>query len=70
MGLFGTTDKEAEEIRGVVDARLPSLEEHQLLFLALARLMESEGVEDGALIAELYRRGKAESVWEKKAREG
>ena len=58
MGLFGKTSKgEAEEIRNVKDCDLVNLNNDELLLIALARLMEGMGIDDGKLIAEMYRRG-------------
>jgi hypothetical protein len=60
MGLFGKSepDETQEQIRGVDDARLQTISTEQLLCIALARFMESQGCDDDALIKELYRRGK------------
>ena len=59
MGLFTNSPKESAEIRGVPDERLSKLSNEQIICLALARLYEAEGVDDDALIDELYRRGRA-----------
>lgn len=56
MGFFGNSAKESEEIRGIENGKLPLLSDTQLIFLALARLYEGEGLDDDALVCEMYRR--------------
>lgn len=59
MGLFTTSQKELEEIRGVTDESLPKLNNEQLIMLALARIYDGGRVaEDPPLMEELYRRGR------------
>ena len=60
MGFFIKSKQEAAEIRGVADDALPLLSDNNLVILALARLYEANGVDDGALIGELYRRGRSQ----------
>ena len=59
MGFFSNTKDEAEKIRGVSDDALGLLSNDKLLMLAMARLYEAEGIEDEALIGELYKRARA-----------
>jgi len=57
MGLFTKDKNEDAEIRGLPDANLPKLTDERLVMLALARLFEAQGVDDEAMVQELYRRG-------------
>ncbi len=59
MGLFSNSKESSAEIRGVPDERLLALSNEQIICLSMARLYEAVGVDDAALIAELYRRGRA-----------
>lgn len=59
MGWFFKSRKETEEIRGVPDDKLKFVHTSNLWLIAMARLMESQGVDDQPLIDELYRRGRS-----------
>ena len=62
MKWFAHNPKETtpEQIRGVPDEKLKFVSTSGLIVLAIARIMESEGVEDQPLIDELYKRGRSE----------
>jgi len=64
MGIFKTIfsvdESDQEQIRGIPDNRLAFVPSSNLLFVAVARLMEAEGVDDKKLIEELYKRGRAQ----------
>lgn len=58
MSLFGTTDKEWDELRGLDAYVLPRLDDTQLIMLVLAILYEAEVGCDKPLHDELMRRVK------------
>lgn len=59
IGIFSKSDP-PEKIRGVPDDKLKFISTQNLYLLAIARLMEAQGVQDEPLIAELYKRGRSE----------
>lgn len=58
MSWFFNSPKDIEEIRGVSDENLKFVHTSNLWLIAMARLMQAEGVDDQPLIDELYRRGR------------
>jgi hypothetical protein len=54
-----SSDREQEEIRQIKDDFLKLRSDQQILMIAMARFMESEGCDDQKLIDELYRRGRS-----------
>jgi hypothetical protein len=57
MGLFTTSKKEHEEIRGIPTENLPRLTDQQLIMLALVQLFAAQGFDDDEdLVNEMYRR--------------
>lgn len=54
-----------QKIRGITDEKLKFMPTSNLCCVALARLMEAQGVDDQPLIDELYKRGGAKKEDEK-----
>lgn len=61
MKLPWSKSESPEEIRGMSNERLKFVPTQNLVLIAIARLMEANGVEDEVLIEELYLRGRANS---------
>lgn len=59
MKLPWSESESPEEIRGIADDRLKFVPTQNLVLIAIARLMEANGVDDEVLIEELYLRGRA-----------
>ena len=58
MGFF--SKESPADIRHVADEDLQWISTSNLCLLAMARMMEAQGVDDEPLIEELYRRGASE----------